>query len=370
MTRLTLIMVATGIAVAGCAGHGEYTSAFREDAIANQSNLRAATNYDLATQQFHSGDLERGLETIDNSIALNAGVPYSHLLRGRILGELGRSRDALDAFARVETLDPTNADLFYGRAIVFERIGQIQQAHDSYVHAVELAPNAIHYRLAVAESLIDLGRIDDARTMLTGEGGEDELVPGFRQLLGHIAFMTGQTDEALQFFTEAVLLDANDPVLREDLCRAQISAHRFAEAESTLRGLSSQAYYKQRRDLRYLHASCLIELDRPVEARAILLELTTGAAGTNDIEAWIRIVDVAVLLRDDHLLRTAARHLMTSAPRRAEGFLAQAYWQRGQGDLDGALHSAEQAIDRAGDNQTPRRFKAILERDRARQQAG
>jgi thioredoxin-like negative regulator of GroEL len=175
--------------------------------------------------------------------------------------------------------------------------------------------------------------------------------------------LQGDHDEAIQFFTEAAMLSPGDPVLREDLCHAQITAGRFTEAEATLRRLCAEEGYEDRRDLRHLHAACLIELDRPVEARRILYRLIRSGDGANDIEGRIKLVDVALMLRDDGLLQTVAKRLMAAAPDRPEGYLAMAVWPRRNGDLEGALRSIARAIDRAGEDPTPQRLREIVSRE-------
>ena len=115
--------------------------------------------------------------------------------------------------------------------------------------------------------------------------------------------------------------------------------------------------------LSHLRAACLIELDRPVEARSILYRLVRSRESTNDVEAWIKLIDVALMLHDDGLLRSAANRLMATAPGRHEGYLALALWQRGNGDLEGALRSAERALDRAAGDPTPGHLHAIVLRE-------
>lgn len=345
----------------GCEGHGQYTSDFKEDAARNMARIRAATEYDMALQRYRSGDLEHALATVERSIALRGDVPKGHLLKGRVLFELGRHQPALDAIDRGLALDPTDADLHYHRGIVLERIGRIEAALESYRAAAAIDPAGLHYKLAAAEALIELGRLDEARRELQSDTAALSSA-GTMQTLGHIAMMQGDIDRAVRHFAEAAVLSPDDPVLREDLCRVQISARRFAEAEATLRRLLREKSYEARRDLSHLHAACLIELDRPVEARSILLDLVRREDGANDIEAWVKLIDVALKLHDDGLLRSAANRLVAAAPDRYEGYLALAMWQRENGDLEGALRSLDIAVQRADAVPTPAQLRAIVER--------
>jgi tetratricopeptide (TPR) repeat protein len=353
----------TLVVLAACVGHGRYTSKFLEESERNMARLRAATQYDLAFQQFHSGDLKRAQETIDGALALQGEVGKAHLLRGRILLERGQSNGALAALERGRELDPTDPSYSYYCGIAQERVGRLDDALASYRAAAAIDTADAQYLLAAAEVLIELERLDEARRLLEEQEGDLESNAGLRQALGHIATLEGDDDLAVHFFTEAALLSPEDPVLREDLSHAQIAVGNFAAAELTLRRLSDEEGYDQRPDLKHLHASCLIELDRPVEARSILYRLVWSGEGANDVEAWIKLIDVALMLHDDGLLRAAANRLMAAAPGRYEGYLALAMWQRRDGDLPGALRSVDRAIDRAGDDPTPHRLHGIVSRE-------
>jgi Flp pilus assembly protein TadD len=353
----------TLIVLAACEGHGAYTSKFLEESQRNMAKLRAATQYDLAVQQFHSGDLKRSLETINGAIAVESEVGKAHLLRGRILLEMGQSNEALAALDRGRALDPAEPGYAYYRGIAQERVGQLDDALASYCEAAAIDTADAQYLVAAAEVLIELERLDEARQLLEKQEGDFESNAGFRQALGHIATLEGDDDLAVHLFREAMLLSPGDPVLREDLCHAQIADGRFAAAEMTLRHLADEEDYDQRPDLRHLHASCLIELDRPLEARSILYRLVRSNEGANDVEAWIKLIDVALMLHDDGLLRSAANRLMAAAPGRHEGYLALAMWQRRDGDLEGALRSVDRAMTRAGDDPTPERLHAIVLRE-------
>jgi predicted Zn-dependent protease len=359
-TALALVL----LAAAGCGKHGKYTSELLDESQRNAAHLRAATQYDLASQRFHSGELELALESITSSIALNPEVAGSHLLHGRIELELGMADAALAAFedGLVADAPEPDPDFHYYSGVALERLGRLDDALASYRSAVEAEPTAAAYALAVAEVLIDLDRLDEAQARLESAGEQFDAHPGFRQALGHIALLRGDAGKAVHYFTEAVVVSPDDPVLLEDLALALVAAERFADADAALRRLGHLGGDARRPDLQLLRASCLLQLDRPVEARAILLGMTEDEGGI-DPEVWVRLVDVAIVLDDDWLLRRSSDRLIAIAPGRCEGYLALALWQRGRGDLPGALRSARRAEARAGDHEAPAQLRAIIEHE-------
>lgn len=353
----------------GCITQGNYTQASEEEARANMAVLRSGTQYDQANQFYRTGDLDQALEAIETSLAMNDHVAKSHLLRGHILIELARPQEALDALAQGSLIDPTDSRFAYYRGFVFEQLGLVDLALTEFLSAVELEGNLAQNRLAAAEVLIELGRADEARALLVSESGIFSAHPGFRQAMGHIQLLEGDLTGAVRSFTEATVLSPGDPALLEDLCRVQVAAEQYSQAEATLRHLAEEGGYAKRPDLKRLHAMCLLQLNRPVEARKILMELTSTPGGAHDLEAWNGLVDVALMLRDDRLLRSAADRLLASAPERHDGYLALAMWQRRTADLKGALESTRFAIQRAGDDPTPRKLEELLVRQIAEQKS-
>ncbi|MDX2116011.1 MAG: tetratricopeptide repeat protein [Planctomycetota bacterium] len=364
-----LALVWAGV-LAGC-GHGTYTTKAIGEAEQRMKEIKSATEWDLAQQRFEAGDLESAIQSVDRSIALNPDVAKSHLLRGRILHEMGRPEDALAALETGRKLDEKNADFLYYRGVILESVGQEERALEAYTAAAALAPDEIRHTLAAAEVLVQQERISEARALLGAQLEKFEFSPGVHQLLGHICMLENDPSAAAEHFRQASVLGVESPAILEDLARAEIAASRFADADATLARLTRLKGYETRRDLQHMRARCLIELRRPVEARQILTGLTKGAEGASDVEAWARLADIAVMIGDDRQLRAAAQRLIAVAPDRYEGYLALAVWQRKSGDLAAALRSAERAAELAPSERAPLQLKDLLTRQlRGGQAAG
>ncbi len=350
-----LVVMLILLALTGCGKHGTYTQAFLDQAEKDRLKMRAAMKYDTAVQQFESGDLELALESATATVEINPDNAHGYRILGRILLEKGMAHPASAAFEHGRELNPDDAKLAYYHGIALERLGRDEDALAAYRRASAADSTSASYMLAISEVLVDLDRLAEARTLLEQTDRYFDSSPAFRQMLGHIALLQDDVDEAVRFLTEATILSPRDPVFAEDLCYAQIAAGQFARAEATLRRLDAEEpkAYAKRRDLHHLHAACLIELDRPVEARTILYDIVRTKAGSKDLDAWVKLIDVALAMRDDDQLLTVAFRLMSIAPARHEGYLAMALWQQRRGDHAGAMRSIDRAIKRAGDDPGP-----------------
>ncbi|MCA1997941.1 MAG: tetratricopeptide repeat protein [Armatimonadetes bacterium] len=362
----------------GCAGNGKYTTKFKEEAQGRMNMVKAGTEWDMANQQYESGDLDRALETVNTSLALNDKVAKSHLLKGKIMLELGRLEPAEESFSKAMELDPKFPEAPYYRGIIRERMERNEDALADFALAASLDRSNPQYTIAAAEVLMQMGRFDEAKQRLDPPAGSDlprfSQNAGIRQTLGHIAMMQRDYPAAVIAFREAAVLAPGELPILEDLARAQLSAGDFAAAEANLARVLSSVKPSERRDLRMLRARCLLEIEKPVDARMILQELAQGE-GASDPDVWVQLGNIAVVLEDDFRLREAGNRVVALAPRRHEGYLLLGLYQRRIGKPGAAAELLEKSAERSTADPTPAMVLALVYQqlgkpDLARQAAG
>ncbi|MCB9849062.1 MAG: tetratricopeptide repeat protein [Phycisphaeraceae bacterium] len=369
LLALGALIAGTTIGLGGCAspGHGKVTSEHLAQAEQRMNDMRAATEWDMAQQQFLAGDLEKSLKTVDNSISMANSVAKSHSLRGRILYELGQPDAAFEAFRRALAIDPEFVDAHYFKGVIHERFREYDKAMQSYMTAAKLDETNPQYPLAAAEVCIETGRLDEAERILNDRQDRFEHNAGFRQTLGHIAQMRGNDRLAARFFGEARILAPEDHSILEDLSIAQVGAGMYAEASYSLGQLLKGKHAGDRRDLEHLQAKCFMEMDRPVEARSILLGLTEGVEGSTDIRAWFELGQCAYKLGDMRRVKITASRLIAMAPGGYEGYFLMAALHRHEGDLASALTALDKAASLTSEDASPMLFRGIVLSEMGRQ---
>ena len=349
------------LALAGCqGGHGKYTSEALEDAKLRMSSIQAGTRWDLAHQQFLAGDLKKALKNVEASIELHREVGQSHVLHGRILMELGQLEKSIAAFDEAIEIDPSVADPHYYRGIVYERFGEFVDAHESYETAALLEPSDPQYAIAAAEMLIQLDLLDKAEAMLLDRGTHHQHNAGIKQTLGHVALLRGDALGAVNHFREARLLADSDSSVVEDLVTAQMLAGDWVEAEFNLRTLLNEEENEGRRDLQQLRARCLVALERPVEARSILLDLSQTPAGAADASVWIDLGKVALQLGDERREKICAAKATSIAPLRHEGYMLDAALAMRASDHEKALEALDTAAQLATNDPRPAMLRGVV----------
>jgi tetratricopeptide (TPR) repeat protein len=332
--------------------HGTYTKGELNAAKQRMSSLKAATEWDMGRQAFLGGDLEKAVKAVNRSLALNPNVPKSHVLKGRILAEMGDLEGALVSFAEASKLDEKNADAEYYTGVVNERLSRPDRAYTNYAKAAELDPQNPQYVVAAAEMLIDTNRLNEAEQFLEARKTRFENNAGVRQTLGHIAMMKQDYKLAADLFQEAKLLAPDDAAVVEDLIRAQMSVEKYADAEYNLNKLLKMEANKTRRDLMHMRGRCLVKLDRMLDARDVYIKLTSGSEGTADTEAWIGLGNVSYMLKDNARLKVAAGRVIAMDPSRPDGYTLRALHQRRTADLKGASENLRKALSIRPDAET------------------
>jgi Flp pilus assembly protein TadD len=358
--RITVFSILLAAGTLGGCGHGKYTSAHIAQANEKMSMLKSGTEFQMAQQQFLAGDLDKAMKTIDKSLTLNPEVAKSHVLRGRILMEKGRLEQARESFVEAERLDEKNVEAQYYLGIIHERINEPNEAFARYNKAADLDPANPQYLVAAAEMKLILGELDAAEKMLTEGREQFRYNAAVRQAQGHVAMLRDDHKKGAQLFNEALTLAPDDNGIIEDLIRAQMACGQFGEAEFYITRLLKKEDTGPRRDLQHMRAKCLIALNRSVEARTQLLDLTADDEGSRDVRAWIDLGNVAANLKDRANLRISSQRVLALAPDRFEGWMLRAMLWRMDGDNEQALSSLEEALGRTNTDPSPYVMAAMV----------
>ncbi|MEZ5871832.1 MAG: tetratricopeptide repeat protein [Nitratireductor sp.] len=193
-------------------------------------------------------------------------VAYSTL--GGVLSQQEKYREAADvydsAIARIARPEPFQWNLYYRRAIAYERLKEWDKAEPSFKQAIELSPNQADVLNYLGYSWIDMGINLDEGMDLIRKAVELKPRSGFIvDSLGWAYYKLGKYDEAVQELERAVELMPQDSVVNDHLGDAYWKVGRKLEAT-----------------FQWNHA--LIAKPEPEEEEKIKLKLEKGLVESGD----------------------------------------------------------------------------------------
>ena len=312
--------------LAGCQStptHDENVNA----ANARWKSVRSASMLHMAQQQFDAGDLNQAEKTLASAIGIDAGNPYLHIMAGRVALERGQLERSFRRLSVAVELDGQIPEAHYYLGIVMQRWTRYDQALESYQRAYDLEPDNVAYVLAVGETLVAAGQLDEAVELLAGRIVYFDQNAAIRVALAHMHTMRGEHDLAANYLAEAVLLQPDDVQIHEELALAYVAANALDDAIRTLESLCARAELNDRTDLRMQLGAAYHRVGRTEDAREIYLQVTR--ADPKHTHAWLRLGEIA--LRNERYAEamTAAGRARRLTPTLADPYLLQAMvWER------------------------------------------
>ena len=364
------LLAGLAIALTGCASNAEKKNQHERwvaQADDNWNAIRSHALLETANKEFQNGRLDLAEGTVSDAAKKDPTNPELFLLAGRIALEKGELEKAHAIFAKsivlAEARKRVKSDPYYYQGVILQRWQRLDEALERYTAAHRIEPDNAGRLLAMTETMVALGRLDEAAGELTQRLSYFDQNPALRVTLGHIANMQGHSDVALSWFREAALLAPEDMIVREQLAEAHLAAGNLDEACVALRRLVADPDYAHRHDLHRRLAAAELRGGRVGDARQIYIDLT--AANPAHVGDWTELAELSWRMKDQGGTLIAANRIMELAPNEANGYLmAGLVWQR-RGETERAL----QLFDRAAELD-PFAARPVVMRGLALQKAG
>lgn len=172
----------------------------------------------VASMRAKTGDLDgarrllNDLRTREPSLAVRL-----YLVEGDILAQAGKLREAMDLYNRVLIEQPNNHDLLYARALVAERLNELQLAETDLRRIVTEDPNNFHAWNALGYTLADrTDRLQEALEYIEKALALAPDEPAVVDSLGWVHYRLGNLKLAEQHLRRAYALSRGD---------AEVTAH-------------------------------------------------------------------------------------------------------------------------------------------------
>lgn len=182
------------------------------------------------------GDLPGALDAYARAIEVAPGFAPAHAWLGVTLYELGRGDEAVAALTHATGLAPLDVEAHNNLKRVLWNLDRRKQLHDSFRRACERLPHEPQAHLNLAESLALNGLYGEAAAAAERALALDRGCARAWSLLGTARAGQGRTADAVEAHERALLLDPEDPALREACATALLDARAFERAHEVLQG--------------------------------------------------------------------------------------------------------------------------------------
>ena len=194
-----------------------------------------------AAELHHSGNTAPAVEILEKLVGFQPGnvSALNNLAVGRM--RLGRLEDAAKALEKARKADPEKFSTYLNLALLARRQGDFGLALQHSAAAVGRAPGMSQAHYSQAQSLADLGRLDEAFESLEESLMIDARKAGPHTFAGDLCLALQRLEEAVGHYRDALQLNSRFLPAQVGLARASLALGRSEEAEKAVAAIRAQA---------------------------------------------------------------------------------------------------------------------------------
>lgn len=331
---------ALALVLPGCA------DSHQRSKMAAQSRWDMARNkvyFRLAKDAYDNGNLSQCRKQLGK--IFNSEEPYgpAYLLAAKVAMREQRFTEAHDYIEMLLRMAPDSADVWYAKALLSERDGDIDSALEAMTKAQALDPSDPEYQLCLAEMQVRCGEPDRALATLLSVEGRFNTHAGIQSGLADLHMMMGDYASAALCLRRLIRSDPQDAEARE---RLGLCLARSGQAEDAVPLLESVVRGRDVPPIALLSAlaECYATTGRYVEAEGTYAILCKHQPNNPD---WnFRLGECYTAQNDDRAAMERLDRALTLDPHHADARALAGYLCYVHGDLAAAEAHLRLAIDR------------------------
>ena len=166
--------------------------------------------YNLAVAQYGQGKTEDAISSLEKAVQLQAKFPAALLELGNIYLEREQSERAIDYYRKVIETMPDAYQAYAGKAIAYERSGNIESAIKACIESLRINPGQLNVVLRLAALYDRKDMVEEALRYYKQaiELGYDK--PDVYVNLGRMSAIQHEQEEAEKFYIKALSIDSNN----------------------------------------------------------------------------------------------------------------------------------------------------------------
>ena len=295
----------------------------QQAAAARWNHARAGVLYSLASDQYKNADFDKCRKTTNDALKMDPTNANLRVLSAKIAIEQGQLEAAERELELARKYAPNDPEGYYMAGVVYQRWQKPERAYEFYTAASDKNPIELSYLLARAETLVELGRSEEALTLLQGKVQYFENSAAIRDAVGQLLTQAGNYHEAVEMFRQASVLEEQEVPFKERLGLALYYDKQYAEAVDVLGKLVTREGYTQRADLMMALGESQLQTAKPRDARQSFESATQLDA--SNAKGWLGLGRAAMECKDYRRAELALKKAQSLDAKSAEPQLMLGY---------------------------------------------
>jgi tetratricopeptide (TPR) repeat protein len=285
--RIVALAVAVSLAgfLAGC--HQSSVEESKQQAFDSWGRERGKVFARMASEHYKYGQVDEAYAKAAEAHKLDEENLDHHLLYCQLMMEKGQFKAAQSELEALRDKYPRNGTIHYLLGVANERQNKLNEALACYKLAVRFDTGSSGPVLAVAETLIAMGQVDQAEQFMHDNLNEADQTAGVHELAGRLAMMQGKYVKAATSFGQAWSLNRKCDAYLEMMAQAYLAADQPVDALKALDKLTGDPEFTPSVAVAMLQgdvACCLGQYDRAMTHYRSALKLDE-----NNLPAWVAL---------------------------------------------------------------------------------
>jgi Tfp pilus assembly protein PilF len=330
--QLVLAALVVALTAGGCQnGKGKD----KKEATARWNRARAGVMLSLGADQFKAGNLDQSRTTVDAALKFDPQNPAIRVLSAKIYIEQGQLEAAERELVVARKAAPNLGESYYLSGVIYQRWQKPQTAYEFYTAASDKAPAELSFVIARTEMLVELGRSNEALSLLQEKVQYFENSPAIRDAYGQLLAQAGRYGEAVDMFRQATILADDDMAIKERFALALYYDKQYVECADVLSKLLDKEEFKNRADLLAALGQSQLQIGKPRDARRSFESATQQDPSAT--KTWLGLARAAMECNDYKRCELALRKAHSLEPASSEPHLLLGYLRLRQNRHNDAL---------------------------------
>ena len=170
----------------------------------------AQANFVMGKLELAEGNLDQSIELLRNTVEIQPNWSQAHFVLGSVLLMNGEPKRARASLARSVELNPNFPQARRMLIRLHAQLGEHEYAIENGRRYLKVRENDYPTTILIAQSMVRLGMLEQARELLDRIPAEDRGVEAY-YALGRLAMVEGNAEKAEAAFLEADKISPNDP---------------------------------------------------------------------------------------------------------------------------------------------------------------